>query len=121
MLVSLLMAIPAKIIALIDRLNQELDQTEQEATEGLNLARAALSRFPDNTMLIGLFAYLNNALLFVDYSRADIQTTVDNISPADVPAEIIQETGEGLAELLGRILEVKINVNRIKTRLANLL
>lgn len=42
------MAIPSEIQALIDRLNQELNETEQEATEGLSLTRQNLSRFPDN-------------------------------------------------------------------------
>lgn len=38
------MAIPSEITALIERLKQQLNQIEQEATEGLNLARVRLSR-----------------------------------------------------------------------------
>lgn len=108
------MAIPLEITALIERLNQELDQIEQEATEGLNLARVRLSRLPDNGLLIQLFAYLNNALLFVDNSRSRIQTTFDRISADDVTTHAqIQEAGEDLATLLGLTLEVKIEVERI--------
>lgn len=39
------MAIPLRIQQLIDQLNSELDSSEQEATEGLNLVRGLLSRF----------------------------------------------------------------------------
>lgn len=48
------MAIPSEITALIERLNQELDQISQEATEGLNIVRSGLFRFPDNALLIPL-------------------------------------------------------------------
>ncbi|MCL1466264.1 hypothetical protein [Argonema galeatum] len=112
--------IPSEIQALIDRLNQELAQIEREATEGLNLARPILSRFPDNVILIGSFATLNNALFFVDNSRRRIQITVESISPENVPASVIQEAGEDLAELQGRIMEAKIRVSRIVNRLENL-
>lgn len=40
------MPIPPRISALIDRLNQELNQTEQEAIEGVNLVRPLLPLFP---------------------------------------------------------------------------
>ena len=114
------MAIPLELSALIDRLNQEFDRTEQEATEGVNLARAAMSRFPDNVPLIQFFAYLNDVLLFVEISRTQIQTTIETILPTDVPAEVIQEAGEDLATLLGRVVEAKIDARRIVTRLQNL-
>lgn len=113
------MPIPLEILALVDRLNQELEQTEQDATEGLNLARQRLSRFPDNFMLTQFFASLSNILLFVEIYRGRIQSIVDRISPEDVPTEIIQEAGEDLGIILGRVLEVKINANRLKTRLEN--
>lgn len=92
------MAIPTEFLALIDRLNQELDQTEQEATAGLNLARAALSRFADNAVLIQLFASLNNVLLFVETYRRRIQATVELLSPTNVTAEEIQDAGQDLAQ-----------------------
>lgn len=46
------MAIPLALQQLIDQLNSELDFSEQEVTEGLNLVRGLLSRFPDNALLI---------------------------------------------------------------------
>ncbi|MCL1463182.1 MULTISPECIES: hypothetical protein [Argonema] len=113
------MPIPSQILALIDRLNQELEQTERDATEGLNLVRQRLSRFPDNVVLTQFFAALSNILLFVEIYRGRIQSIVDRISPENVASEIIQEAGEDLGIILGRVLEVKINANRLKTRLEN--
>lgn len=113
------MIIPPEISALIDRLHQELEQTEQEATEGLNLARAALSRFPDNPPLIQFFASLSNILLFVETYRGIIQSTTERILPTDVTGSEIQEAGEDLATLLGRVLEVKINASSLTTNLEN--
>ncbi|MFB2896961.1 hypothetical protein ACE1CI_28945 [Aerosakkonemataceae cyanobacterium BLCC-F50] len=50
------MTIPSEILALIDRLNQELNETEQELISGLNRIRPLLSIFPDNNLLIGYFS-----------------------------------------------------------------
>ncbi|MBV9385781.1 MAG: hypothetical protein JOZ78_05065 [Chroococcidiopsidaceae cyanobacterium CP_BM_ER_R8_30] len=71
-----------------------------------------LSRFPNNATLIQEFAYLNAASLFIETSRKQIRTAVETISPDDIPDEIIQETGEGLGNLLGRILEARLRVER---------
>lgn len=114
------MTIPPEISALIDRLNQELDQTEQEATEGLNLARAALSRFPNHALLIQFFAYFNSVLLFVETFRRQTQNTVEHISAADVTDVEISEAGEDLGAILGRVLETKIAVGGIINRLESL-
>ena len=56
------MPIPPDIQALINRLNQEINETEQEAIKGLNLVRPILSLFPDNAILVQYFAYINAAL-----------------------------------------------------------
>lgn len=77
------MPIPADIQILINHLNQELDETEQEATEGLNLVRGVISLFPENVILIQYFAYFNTAILFVETSRRQIQTTIEIISPSN--------------------------------------
>ena len=61
------MPIPSEIQALIDQLNQELDQIEVEARRGIDVSRLLLVRFHDNGRLTGLFATLNNAIFFVDY------------------------------------------------------
>lgn len=115
------MAIPSEITALIARLNDELDRTEQEARQGLNLARQILSRFPDNASVIQFFADLNTVVLFGENSRGRIETVVQSISSGDVPAEVIQERGEYLATLLGVVLEVRIELAGIITRLSNFL
>lgn len=107
------MPIPSEIAALVDQLNQELNQTEQEATEGVNLVRPLLSRFPDNIRLVQFFTFFNNALLFVEISRIRIQAIIERISAPDVTAEEIQEAGEDLGTLLGRVLEAKMGGKRI--------
>jgi len=113
------MAIPSEIQALIDRLNQEMNETEQEATEGLTLTRQNLSRFPDNAILIQFFASFSNLLMFVDLYRRRVQATVEELEETDVPSDLIQEVGEDLATILGQVLEAKINANRLKSRLEN--
>jgi hypothetical protein len=42
------MPIPPAIQSLIERLNQELEEIEREATEGENLLRQLMSLFPNN-------------------------------------------------------------------------
>lgn len=114
------MPITPDIQALIDRLNQELDQIEQQATEGLLLVRRIMSFFPDNARLIQFFAYLSSAILFVETYKRLVQTTVDIISVVDVTNEEIQESGEDLGTVLGQVLETKIGVRRIITLLEEL-
>ena len=111
------MTIPLKITALIDRLNQELNQIEQAATGGVDLASNLLSRFPGNVIVTQYFAYFNTALFFIETSRIQIQTTVEAISPADISNQVMEEAGEDLAALLGLVLEVKLKVERLIARL----
>lgn len=94
---------------------------EQEAIEGLNIVRPALSRFPDNAILIQFFAYLNSVLLFIETYKRQSQNTITRISANDVTAAEIQEAGEDLGTLLRQVLETKIEVVGIITRLENLL
>ncbi|AFZ15439.1 hypothetical protein Cri9333_4660 [Crinalium epipsammum PCC 9333] len=56
------MSITPAIRELSNRLNQELEQLEQILTEGLDLVRVPLSRFPENSILVQFFAYLSNVL-----------------------------------------------------------
>jgi hypothetical protein len=114
------MPIPPEIRAAVNRLNEELEETEREATEGLNLVRPILSSFPDNTILTQFFASLNNTLLFVEISRRRIQITVNRISRTNVIAEDLEEVREDLGTELGRVLEAKMSVKRIITRLREL-
>lgn len=113
------MPIPLEIQALINQLNQELDQIEAEARLGIDVARLLLVRFPNNARLTSLFASLNNALFFVDNFRRRIQSTVE-ISSIDLSVEAVQETGEDLSEFLGLVLDAKIMVTRTKAILEDL-
>ena len=106
------MTIPPEILANITTLNQELNQIDNEATRGLEIIRGFLPLFPDNLVLIQLLSTLNNSLLFRDNVRRRIQITVDSISPPHVKMEVIQEAGEDLGELLGRVIETKMLVSR---------
>ncbi len=94
-----------------------MNQIEREATEGITLARAILSRFPDNFALIQLFATLNNHLMFVQISRRRIEYHGVILVTGTATKQQIQDAGEDLSELLGRVLDAKIVVNRIKTGL----
>ena len=111
------MPIPQEIQALVDQLNLELNQIEQETKEGLNLVRELLSRFFSNAILTQYFAYLNTALIFVKTSRGQIQTTVETLSSTDVLDEVIQDAGQDLSTLLGRVLEVKLKIVGLVERL----
>ncbi len=106
--------------ALIDRLNRELNAAEEEAINGLDLVRLPLSRFPDNIILVQFFAYLNNVLFFVENYRQQIGSAVEQLSVANVTVEENQEVLEELASMLGVVLETKIRVERIITRLREL-
>ncbi len=112
------MPITPEIQTLVNRLNQELDRTEQ--TAGVNIVREILSLFPDNAIMIQYFATLNNFLFFVEVSRRRIQTLVETISPVYVPVDVIQEAGEDLGTQLGRVLEAKMEVERMLNRLEEL-
>ena len=59
------------------------------------------------------FAYLNTILFFLETARRQIQTAIDTISDEDVPTELIQEAGEDLGTLQGKIIEEKIRLQRI--------
>jgi len=53
----------------------------------------------------------------VEINRGRISNLVEQISPNDIPAQIIQDAGEDLGLILERVLEAKINANQLKTRL----
>lgn len=114
------MTIPSEILATIETLDRELNQIENEATKGLSIMRELLPRFSENLVLIQLLATLNNSLLFRDNVKRRIQLTVDSISSPLVAPEVIQEAGEDLGELLGRVVETKILVSRAVRILENL-
>lgn len=79
-----------------------------------------ISRFPENVILIQYFAYLNALLLFGETSRRQIQNTIDLISLADVPVDVIHSYGQDLETLLGKVIEEKMRVSRILNFLKDL-
>jgi hypothetical protein len=113
------MTIPKEVDALIERLNSELNQVEQGGTEGLNLVRVRLNIFQDNAILIQLFANLNNVLLFAEIARRRISYSSAILATGKVTDEQVREIAEDLSEQLGRVLEAKVAVNRIRERLGN--
>jgi len=72
-----------------------------------------MSRFPENVMLVQYFAYLYEILLFVETASRQIRTTIETIWSDDVPADVIQDSGEDLGTLLGKTIEEKMRVRRI--------
>ncbi len=114
------MSIPPEFVALVERLNHELDRIEAQATKGLKLARELLARFPNNITFIQYFAYLNAVALFVETSRKQIQSAIEPVQPANIPLEIVREGGEILETLLGQVLEAKLRVERFVERLERL-
>jgi len=69
------MAIPIELLALIDRLNQELAETERDATNGVNILRPILFRFPDNDTMTQFFAYFNTAILDISENYHSLSMT----------------------------------------------
>ena len=106
------MTITPEILSLVEQLIQELDRIEQQANEGLVLARQLLERFPNNERLIGLSANVGNGLFFVDSFRNRIESIIQKISGNNISIEVIQKAGEELSEIWGRILECKMTVSR---------
>jgi hypothetical protein len=66
-----------------------------------------------------IFAILSNHILFVEISKRRIDYASILLLSATVANEQIQEVGETLSELLGRVLEAKVIVSQIKNRLDN--
>ncbi len=111
------MPITPEFAELIDRLKQELNQTEQQATKGLNRTRDLLSLFSDNAILLETYTFLNATQLFIENSRRQVQKAVEFVSLTTVSNEEVQEAGEELGTLLGKTLEVKLRIERIVNRL----
>jgi len=102
------MPITPEFAELINRLNQELNQVEQQATRGLNRTRDLLSQFSDHAILTQYFAYFSTVLFLVENSRRKIQPAIE----VAASGTDIQTAGEDLASLLGQVLEAKLRVER---------
>jgi hypothetical protein len=106
------MNIPPSILHLSQQINSELDFIEYRANWGLAIARQLLEQFPNNTALIGLSANLGNGLFFVHSFKTRIETMVQGFSMQPASTESVQQLGEELSEILGRVLECKMTVDR---------
>ena len=111
------MTLPSNINALIERLNHELENLERELSQSIELIRARINLFPENLILIQLFATFNNYILFAENTWRRIGEIERYLSKKDLFDDELQEAGEDLSEQLGRVLEAKIIVNNIRERL----
>ena len=114
------MSITPEIKALVDRLNQELGEIEQEATEGENLLRQLMSLFSNNASLIQFFAYFQTTRFFVVNARRRIRETIEKLSAQQIDTQVMTESGEDLATLLGEVIETKIRSRNLLNRLRDL-
>jgi hypothetical protein len=106
------MTIPPEISRLVEQLTDELDRIEQQANLGLALASQLLQRFPNNARLVGLSANVGNVLFFVSSFRNRIERIIGEISGANVSIRAMQEAGEELSEVWGRVQECKMMLSR---------
>ncbi|MGL4880477.1 MAG: restriction endonuclease subunit S [Waterburya sp.] len=113
------MTFPSNLKALIEQVNDELNNLERELSQSIELIRARINLFSENIIWIQLFATLNNYALFADNTRRRIQEIYQYLNNKGLSDLELQEAGEDLSEQLGRILEAKIIVNNIKRRLEN--
>lgn len=114
------MYLPPELTALVERLDGELDRLETDAREAIDLGTGLLNRFPDNFTLIQLVAFLNTSLFYADRARNQLRDRVESIDRSEPNPATIQEAGEDLSIELGRILETRIRVTRVKNRLESL-
>jgi hypothetical protein len=116
------MTIPPEINSIVESLNQELDEIQQIAIVGQNLARVVLDKFPSNARLVQFFATFSNALLFAEVEKRRINSIIENIALLNIlTEEDKQEVGEDLSSEMGKVLETKILIINLKERLENLL
>lgn len=114
------MEIPPPLRALIDQALVELDQIEQQASSSMQIINPLLSMFPENERLISFFATLTSFLFFTQTTRRQIQRLADLLRQAPTSPAQVQEAGEDLSELMGRILEAKIRLDLINKALEDL-
>jgi hypothetical protein len=105
---------------LVERINDELNNLDCELLQAIKLVRERIILFPDNIILIQLFAVLNNYTLFAENTRRRVQETLQYLAINEMISDRdIREAGEDLSEQLGKLLEAKIVASNIKTRLEN--
>jgi hypothetical protein len=111
-LASIKMSIPPEILELVDRLTEKLNYIERQANIGLALASHLVERFPNNATLISLSAKVGNGLFFVSSFRNRIKSIVEGISGNNLSVKVVQQAGEDLSEMWGRIFECKMMASR---------
>ena len=114
------MSITPEILDLIDRLDRELGEIEQEATEGENILRQLMSLFSNNASLIQFFAYFQTTRFFVVNARRRIDETIEKMSTQQLDSQVLINSGEDLATLLGEVIETKIKSKNLLDRLRDL-
>ena len=110
------MTLPSNISALIEQINHEINNLEHELSQSIELIRYRINLFPENIILIQLFATLNNYILFAENTRRRISEIERYLNKEDLSDDELQEAGEDLSEQLGIVLEAKIIVNNINTK-----
>ena len=115
------MSITLDILDLINRLDRELKEIEQEAIEGESILRQLMSLFSNNSSLIQFFAYFQTTRFFVVNARRRIKETIEKISTQQLDSQVLVDSGEDLAALLGEVIETKIKSRNLLNRLRDLL
>ena len=112
------MTLPPNFNILVAQIDREINLLATELSQAIQLVRARISLFPNNIILIQLFALLNNYTLFLENTQRRIRETIQYVTTDETLSSVdIQAAGEELSEQLGRILEAKIVVSNIRKRL----
>ena len=112
------MTLPPNFDILVAQIEREINVLGTELSQAIQLVRARIALFPDNIILIQLFALLNNYTLFLENTQRRIRETIQYVTTDETLSIVdIQVAGEDLSEQLGRILEAKIVVSNIIKRL----
>jgi len=79
-----------------------------------------MSIFSNNASLIQFFAYFQTTRFFVVNARRRIREVMEQMSVTEISPQIISETGEDLATLLGEAIETKMRSENLINRLRDL-
>ncbi|MEL7408683.1 MAG: restriction endonuclease subunit S, partial [Cyanobacteria bacterium J06558_2] len=90
------MTLYSNINALIERLNHELENLESELSQSIELIRARINLFPENLILIQLFATFNNYILFAGNTRRKVNEIERYLNKKDLSDDELQEAGGDL-------------------------
>jgi hypothetical protein len=112
------MALPSSFNDLVQQIDIELTELNSVLTQSIRIVRERISLFPENITLMQIYSTLNNYALFSQNTQRRTQELMRYLAlNENISAVNVQEFGEDLSEQLGRIIEAKIVVNTIKSRL----